>query len=215
MASLPQDHAALMDRVYRGQRHIYDATRKYFLFGRDRLIEGLNIAPGQTLLEVGCGTGRNLSLAAKRWKGAELFGLDISEEMLASARKTLGPRAMLRQADACAFNPQALFGHNGFDHVMISFALSMIPDWQGALAMACDTLAPGGTLHIVDFGDAQGLPGLARQALNGWLTRFHVSPRLDLVSRAGALAAARGMSVEPLRGPWGYYQIVVVRRSAV
>ena len=33
-----RDHAALMDTVYRGQRHIYDATRKYFLFGRDRLI---------------------------------------------------------------------------------------------------------------------------------------------------------------------------------
>ncbi|MEO0699832.1 MAG: SAM-dependent methyltransferase, partial [Pseudomonadota bacterium] len=35
-------HAALMDSVYKGQRHIYDWTRKYYLFGRDTLIEGLN-----------------------------------------------------------------------------------------------------------------------------------------------------------------------------
>ena len=35
------DHAALMDRVYRRQRHIYDATRKFYLLGRDPLIERL------------------------------------------------------------------------------------------------------------------------------------------------------------------------------
>ena len=34
-------HAALMDRVYRRQRYIYDLTRKYYLFGRDRMIREL------------------------------------------------------------------------------------------------------------------------------------------------------------------------------
>ena len=210
MATLP--HAQLMDNVYRGQRHIYDATRKYFLFGRDRLIDGLDLKPGATLLEVGCGTGRNLALAARRWPGAQLYGLDISSEMLKSAQGRLGARATLAQADACAFTP-ATFGQNGFDRVMISFALSMIPDWQGALATACNALAPGGALHIVDFGDSAGMPLLAQRALALWLARFHVSPRLTLGEAAEVQGLMRGLRVESLRGPLGYYQLVVAKKE--
>ena len=36
-------HAETMDRLYRYQRFIYDLTRKYYLFGRDRLIAGLQV----------------------------------------------------------------------------------------------------------------------------------------------------------------------------
>ena len=59
-------HAAQMDAIYAGQRHIYDATRKYYLLGRDRLIADLAPPPGGRVVEVGCGTGRNLILAARR-----------------------------------------------------------------------------------------------------------------------------------------------------
>jgi S-adenosylmethionine-diacylgycerolhomoserine-N-methlytransferase len=208
-----QSHAQLMDNVYRGQRHIYDITRKYFLFGRDSLIDGLDMKPGETLLEVGCGTGRNLDQVRRRWPGARLFGLDISSEMLQSAHAKLGPKATLALGDACAFSPSALFGQSGFDRVMISFALSMIPDWQAALATACDALAPGGALHIVDFGDTSGLPGPLRQGLNAWLARFHVSPRLSLPEAARLQGEARGFGVEVWRGPFGYYQMVVVTRK--
>lgn len=203
MATLPQSHADLMDNVYRGQRHIYDATRKYFLFGRDRLIAGLDLAPGETLLEVGCGTGRNLDLAGQRWPGARLHGLDISSEMLRSAQARLGSKAVLVQGDACGFTP-ALFGQSGFNRVMISFALSMIPDWEMALARAYSAVAPGGALHIVDFGDGAGLPGLARKALWAWLAHFHVTPRLELPQKAGGQMS---------RGPLGYYQMLVVKKE--
>ena len=64
------DHAARMDRIYAGQRHIYDLTRKYYLFGRDRMIDRLDLQPGATVLEVGCGTGRNLIRAARAWPDA-------------------------------------------------------------------------------------------------------------------------------------------------
>lgn len=37
------DHANLMDRIYRRQRHFYDATRKYYLLGRDPMIAGLAV----------------------------------------------------------------------------------------------------------------------------------------------------------------------------
>ena len=50
-------HAEMMDEVYRYQRHIYDLTRKYYLLGRDRLIEGLKVPDRANILEIGCGDG--------------------------------------------------------------------------------------------------------------------------------------------------------------
>lgn len=54
---------AQMNRIYRRQRHVYDLTRKYYLLGCNRLIERLDVEPFQSVLEIGCGTGRNLVLA--------------------------------------------------------------------------------------------------------------------------------------------------------
>jgi len=204
----PRDHAALMDSIYRGQRHIYDATRKYFLFGRDRLIGELDCQPHHAVLEVGCGTGRNLHRIGQRWPGVSLHGLDISREMLASASARLGASARLAQGDATGFDPAPLFGRENFDRVVLSFSLSMIPAWQAALEQAMRVLAPGGALHVVDFGDAAGLPAPLRAGLRAWLAHFHVSPRLDLAETAGTLAAGKGYLAHGQRGPLGYYQLI-------
>lgn len=74
-------HGAHMDGIYRYQRYIYDATRKYYLLGRDRMLDGLKPPPNGSILEVGCGTGRNLILAAKRYPDAQLYGFDIWPEL--------------------------------------------------------------------------------------------------------------------------------------
>jgi S-adenosylmethionine-diacylgycerolhomoserine-N-methlytransferase len=68
---------------------------------------------------------------------------------------------------------------------MISFALSMIPAWEDAMAQAIAVLAPGGELHIVDFGEARGLPTPLRWTLMRWLAHFHVTPRHDLRTLRG------------------------------
>ena len=72
--------AAHMDRIYRHQRFIYDLTRKYYLLGRDRMIAGLAVPDGASVLEVGCGTGRNLIEAARRYPHARFHGFDISAQ---------------------------------------------------------------------------------------------------------------------------------------
>jgi len=219
--TLPDDrseaHAGLMDGMYRYQRHIYDLTRKYYLLGRDKTIRGLDVPKGGTLLEVGCGTGRNLALAHKRFPDARLYGLDISQEMLISARKTFATKATLpdfRVADATAFTPRE-FGAAGFDRILISYALSMIPDWERAIDAAIAALNPGGQLHIVDFGQQEGLPGWFRALLQGWLTKFHVTPRANLreVLEAQAHENGAGLTFETIGGGYAWQAVISARRA--
>lgn len=199
------DHKGLMDGVYRYQRHIYDLTRKYYLLGRDPMIRDLAPPPGGAVLEIGCGTGRNLIAVGKAWPDAKLYGVDISEAMLEKAAASvdkagMADRVMLAAGDACAFDAQALFGRATFERVFISYALSMIPDWESALAQAARCVAPGGRLEIVDFGQQEGWPSLWKRALFGWLAQFHVSPRAELGRAIRAVAADMGgmPHIEPL-----------------
>ncbi len=208
-------HAALMDGMYRYQRHIYDLTRKYYLLGRDETIRNLNVPEDGTLLEVGCGTGRNLALAHKYYPQARLFGLDISHEMLISARKTFETKATLpdfRVADATAFTPRE-FGVSGFDRILISYALSMIPDWECAVDSAMNALAPGGELHIVDFGQQEGLPGWFARLLKAWLRKFHVSPRADLrqVLKSQASENQARLTFETIGGGYAWRAVIVTK----
>ena len=177
------ESAAQMDAIYAWQRHIYDATRKYFLFGRDRLIATLDVPPNGTVLEIGCGTGRNLVQVARAYPTARLYGLDISEAMLSTARANirragLSDRVTLTQADATDFDALALFGKVQFDRVFFSYTLSMIPDWKAALRQG--TSVTSGSAHIVDFGQQEGWPRAFRSLLFAWLGRFDVEPRASL-----------------------------------
>lgn len=208
----------LMDRVYRRQRHIYDLTRKYYLPGRDRLIAGLAPPSGGRVLEVGCGTARNLVLAAQAWPEARFFGIDISAEMLTTARQVvkragLGQRIQLARADATRFDPALLFGAPCFSRIVLSYSLSMIPEWRAALAQALVWLPAGGELHIVDFGGQERLPPWFRAGLRRWLARFHVSPRDGLEAELAALTGVAG-SLTRLERPYrGYAQYAVFRRG--
>lgn len=219
-AASHQDGAAgLMDAMYRHQRHIYDASRKFYLLGRDQLIAGLDPPPGGAILEIGCGTGRNLIKIARAYPGRRCFGLDVSTEMLATARQSveragLSERIILKQADATAFEPVALFGRAGFDRVVISYALSMIPPWQGVVEEALRRLSPGGELHIIDFGDQSGLPAPFRAVLNHWLALFHVTPRRDLAAVLDVVAAEVGASARTDALHRGYAVLATLRRAA-
>ena len=213
------DAALSMDRMYRAQRHIYDLTRKPYLLGRDGMIAGLLPPAGAAVLEIGCGTGRNLVKAAQLFPAARCFGLDVSARMLetargAIARAGLDGKIAVVQADATNFDAAALFGQSRFERVFISYSLSMIPDWRQVLASAALHLAPGGSLHIVDFGQQEGLPHWFKAGLARWLGWFAVHPRADLPEAAQEVAAREGLACVVTRPLRGYAVQVVLSRPS-
>lgn len=214
-----EDAATHMDGIYRYQRHIYDLTRKYFLLGRDRLLADLDPPPGGTVLEIGCGTARNLVLAAKRHPNARYFGFDISDEMLVTAkanidRAGLSDKVTLAQGDATDFDLQAMFGLEAVDRAFCSYTLSMIPPWKDVLPAAVDALAPGGRLHVVDFGPSSGLPKLFKSGLYAWLNKFSVHPRAELEAELRKVADAKGCEIRFEMLYRGYADYAVVTRPA-
>ncbi len=214
-ASRPSAAAAHMDRMYRRQRHIYDLTRKFYLLGRDRLIDGLAPPPDARVLEVACGTGRNLIRAALKYPAIRGYGIDISEEMLTTARARieragLAGRIAVARGDASDFDPKRLFGVEAFERIFVSYALSMIPPWRQAIREAAARLAPGGSLHVVDFGDQRELPAAFRVALRRWLELFSVHARLELEAELLALARERGLTLdfEPLYRRYAFLAVL-------
>lgn len=125
---------------------IYDATRWTFLFGRERILRrSARIADPKRILEVGCGTGRNLKSLRRIFPNADITGVDLSADMLNVARRKTDGVNLIQQAyDA------PLTGN--FDLVLFSYALTMFnPGWEDALLAAKADLSPGGLLAIVDF----------------------------------------------------------------
>jgi SAM-dependent methyltransferase len=76
----------------------------------DFLIDALEVVPGASILDVGCGTGRHSVELARR--GFAVTGVDLSKGMLAQARKAAdaaGVTVTLHQADASRFRPEETF----------------------------------------------------------------------------------------------------------
>jgi S-adenosylmethionine-diacylgycerolhomoserine-N-methlytransferase len=165
-----------MDRMYGLQRHFYDFTRKYYLLGRDQLLRAMNVKAGDTVLEVGCGTGRNLVILAKRHPDARFFGLDASEAMLEMADAKIDT-ARLRNitlANELADNfyyVNTFEMMDRFDKIFFSYSISMIPTWRESIDNALNNLKVGGELWM----------------LQNWLKAFHVQFWNDLIPYLGTL----------------------------
>jgi S-adenosylmethionine-diacylgycerolhomoserine-N-methlytransferase len=212
------DQKGLMDATYALHRHFYDFTRKFYLLGRDRLIRRLAPPTGGTVLEIGCGTARNLILAAKQWPDARFHGFDISEAMLDTARKSvakngLSDKVTLAQGDAGNFDVQTLFGLDKVDRVFMSYTISMIPPWIEAIELGARALAPGGSLHIVDFGQYERLPGFLKRLHFKSLNDFHVYPRRELPAVLKRIAEQQGLIMEFRPLYRGYSWSAVLRKA--
>jgi S-adenosylmethionine-diacylgycerolhomoserine-N-methlytransferase len=176
-----------MDAMYRWTRYIYDFTRKYYLLGRDRLLDDMELRPGDHVIEIGCGTARNLIRLAKKRPDLHLYGLDVSTEMLATAAakvKSAGleSRITLRHCFAEQLDFAKTFGLEApFDAAFFSYSLSMIPTWPQAIDAALANIRRGAAFYVVDFWDQSSWPTWFRWVLKFWLDLFHVHYRPELI----------------------------------
>lgn len=204
-----------MNRMYRWTRYVYNASRKYYLLGRDRLIRELDAKPGEIVIEAGCGTARNLIKMARAYPETRFYGFDASEEMLKTAREDvaragLSDRITLAHGFAQNFDPNVLFGVPAADKIVFSYALSMIPPWAESIDHALAVLTPRGEVHIVDFGDQAGLPPWFRRFLFWWLDMFgvHFRPELPVYIRE---LEQKGLHPETTFALKGYYFLSRIR----
>ncbi len=173
--------------MYRLQRYIYDFTRKYYLLGRDRLLRDMELQPGAHVLEIGCGTARNLIRLARQRPDLHCYGLDASTEMLATAMdkvksRGLEQRITLKHCLAEELDHTKTFGLDApFDAAFFSYSLSMIPTWPQAIDAALANLKPRAAFYVVDFWDQADWPRWFRFMLRRWLDLFHVHHRPELL----------------------------------
>lgn len=174
--------------IYRLWAPIYDSTvGHFFLPGRMRAIEMLNLQPGEHVLLVGVGTGADLPLLPQ---GVQAVGVDISADMLAKARRKLplpGLEVTLLQGDA----QKLLVNEAAFDVVIFNLILSVIPDGAACLRENLRALKPGGRAVVFDkFLPDTGRLTLGRRLLNLGSTLFGT----DITRRFGDLA--RGAKIQ-------------------
>jgi S-adenosylmethionine-diacylgycerolhomoserine-N-methlytransferase len=198
--------------MYRWTRYVYDLTRKYYLLGRDRLLREMVLHPGDSVLEIGCGTARNLVRLAKQHADVRCYGLDVSAAMLATATakvksRRLSERIILRQGFAEELDYAKTFDRESlFDAAFFSYSLSMIPPWSEAIDAALRNLKRGGVLYVVDFWDQGGWPRWFQGMLKRWLERYHVHYRPELLDYLQELDAQGigTLSLKPVARRYAY-----------
>lgn len=195
-----------MQQYYVLQSKIYDLTRWSFLFGRRAVIQHMPLQTSQPhrILEVGCGTGYNLRLLARRFPKARLTGLDVSSHMIeraARATKAWSGRVELEQRPYKLGDPRY---EGRMDAILFSYALTMInPQWEELLQQAKADLKPGGIIAVADFHDSRFQWFKTHMGHNHVRMDSHLTPKLEQAFQP------LSKSVRPAYGGvWEYFVFV-------
>ena len=181
MTKSKQDDKEKMDSVYRNTRHFYDLTKPMFLLGRDELLDSLHPKVDETICEIGCGTARNLIYLARRYQNTNFIGIDASALMLEIASKKIKKEKLSSQIKLI----HGLAGIHEFqkkiDRMVFSYSLSMMSKPREILENCLEQMPPGGTIHIVDFGDFKMWPEVFKSSTIKFLNLFEIFPKPDSV----------------------------------
>jgi len=195
--------------IYRLWAPVYDASvGHFFLPGRKRALQMLDLQPGERVLLVGVGTGADLPLLPQ---GVRAVGVDLSPAMLSRAQRRLplpGREVTLLQGDA----QKLLVEEAAFDALVFNLILSVIPDGAACLRQNLGALKPGGRAVVFDkfLPDEERLSA-GRRLLNLGSTLFGT----DITRRFGALAHGCGAQVvcnEPSLMK-GTYRVILLRKE--
>lgn len=145
-------------RLYRSRSKLYDFTARLYPFVgfrqnayRKQAVRALGLQPGDTVVDVGCGTGLNFPLLQQAVGPAgRIVGVDITDAMLDRARQRIaaGRRANVElvQGDAADFTfPASLSG------IISTFAITLVPEFDAVICLGSAALLPGKRWVVLDF----------------------------------------------------------------
>lgn len=149
-----------VERAYDFYAPVYDFIFDWiFAPGRAAAVEQLELKPGETVLEVGIGTGLNLPLYPPSFR---LTGIDLSQEMLDKAveraQKLAMPNLVLKVMDATSLD----FSDSEFDKAVATYTISAVPDPVAVLREMKRVVKPGGVLVILNHFRSE-------RRISGWL----------------------------------------------
>lgn len=156
-----------LSRLYRKRAGNYDFTANlYYLMGfretsyRKKAVRRLNLYPGDTVVEIGCGTGLNFRyLRDAVGLEGRIIGVDLTPEMLDRAQARIlrnnWKNVELVQSDAASYRfPE------GVDGIISTFAITLIPEFDEIIKRGADALSPGKRLVIADLRKPENWPDL-------------------------------------------------------
>ena len=195
--------------IYRIWAPIYDSTvNHFFMSGRKRALELLNLQPGERVLIIGVGTGADLPLLPA---SVNATGIDLSPEMLARARLKLP--ACRAAVELIKGDAQVLLvPENFYDAAILHLILSVVPDACACLQSALRAVKTGGRLVIFDkFQPDNEKITLGRRFMNFFSTRLGT----DITRRFGDMfdrCSCKIVHDEPsLLG--GMYRVILLRKE--
>ncbi len=144
--------------IYRKRAKRYDITANlYYLIGfregayRKKAVDALNLQRGDTVVEIGCGTGMNFSLLQQAiGHDGKIIGVDLTDDMLAQARKRVEEKGWanveLVVSDAASYKfPECI------DGIISTFALTLVAEYDKVVQNGCLALKPGKRWAVLDF----------------------------------------------------------------
>src|SRR5207302_4356701 len=175
-----------VERAYELYAPVYDFIFDWiFAPGRVAAVKHLDIQRGDSVLEVGIGTGLNLPLYPPTCR---LTGVDLSAEMLDKAVERVQTLAMpnvtLKVMDATALD----FADNEFDKALATYTISAVPDPVAVLREMRRVVKPGGVIVILNhFRSERKLAGHLEDLVApvctrlGWKSNLPMTPLLNEV----------------------------------
>jgi demethylmenaquinone methyltransferase/2-methoxy-6-polyprenyl-1,4-benzoquinol methylase len=155
-----------IERTYQNWSKVYDWLTPFYLLGNERRLRNeticnLRLQPGQSVLDIACGTGRNFPLILEKiGSSGKLVGVDYTGAMLAQAQGMVKRKGWknveLIRADAACIDL-----NQKFDAALSTLAIGVIPDYRKALNRMVEHVNPGGRLAIGDAKRSSGIAGLS------------------------------------------------------
>ncbi len=160
----------------------------------DRYVELGMMEPGMRVLDAGCGSGHVLALLAERFPGVRLEGVDLSEDMVRKARRTVAAfgNASVRQGDV----QRLPFDAAAFDGVISLASIKHWPDQTKGLSEIFRVLKPGGRIFVMEADRNCSRASSAR-----FVRRWRLAPwpmRIVLVEYFMRFVAGQGLTAERL-----------------